>query len=221
MPDSRRTMVAVTSARQDPNRRPERLLAWLWALLAGVLVICVAGLFARPILASHFDIRSAELTSPAEVFVPPPQATTSATVPDVAFAEPSRTVAVPVSPDIVSPLAAVEPLTVAPMAGVVALRTSAIPALRPVSEPTRFVPEAGGSFPEPPYPRWARQQGMQGQLQLLVDVDTSGRVTDIKVRETCGHALLDQHVLDWVKGSWFWAPGAHRLYLVPFVFELK
>jgi protein TonB len=84
-----------------------------------------------------------------------------------------------------------------------------------------FTPGSAGVFPDPPYPRWARQQGMQGKLQLLVDVAPSGAIADLKVRETSGHDLLDKHVLDWVKANWSWAPGAHRLYLVPFVFELQ
>jgi protein TonB len=78
-----------------------------------------------------------------------------------------------------------------------------------------------GDFPDPPYPRWARQQGVQGRLLVLVDVAASGAPSSVAVRESSGHPPLDQHAVDWLRQQWTWAPGVPRRFLVPLIFELQ
>ena len=157
----------------------------------------------------------------AEVFVPPPQAPAPATAPAEAASEPAVPAAAPAVPDVVPVVEAVPPLVAPVRPGLAALKSYDVASTRPTTSAAVFTPGQAGVFPDPPYPRWARQQGMQGKLQLFVEVSASGAIAELKVRETSGHPLLDQHVLDWVKANWSWAPGARRLYLVPFVFELQ
>ncbi|MEY4271858.1 MAG: hypothetical protein RL250_724 [Verrucomicrobiota bacterium] len=205
----------------EDDRRPERALAWLAALVSSVLAVCVIGYFAPPVAVVHFEAKAVADDLVAEVFVPPPQAPAPVAAPAEAVTETTAPSAAPAVPDVVPVVEAVAPLVAPVMPGLSSLKSNDAAANRPAAVPVAFVRGASGSFPDPPYPRWARQQGMQGKLQLYVEVSASGSIAEIKVRETCGHALLDQHVLDWVKANWSWAPGARRLYLVPFVFELQ
>ena len=204
---------------RDPEK--ERALAWLAAIVSTVLLVCVVGAFARPVAIAHFDVKSRPDDLAVEVFVPPPQAPALVAAPSEAVSEAAAPAPIVAVPDVVPVAEAVVPLVAPVLPGLTALKTFAAPAMRPVANPVAFSRSSAGVFPDPPYPRWARQQGMQGKLQLLVDVAPSGAISDLKVRETSGHDLLDKHVLDWVKANWSWAPGAHRLYLVPFVFELQ
>ncbi len=91
----------------------------------------------------------------------------------------------------------------------------------PTLVPAKFTPQEGGQFPDPLYPRWARQQNIQGSLMLLVTVQAEGRVGAIRVTESSGNAKLDAFAMDWVRQQWIWPPGSIRSFLVPFVFQLK
>lgn len=203
------------------DREKERALAWLAAVVSTVLLVCVVGEFARPVAIAHFDVKTRADDLAAEVFVPPPQAPALVAAPSEAVAEVAAPAPIAAIPDVVPVAEAVAPLVAPVLPGLAGLKTFDAASARPTTAPMVFTPGSAGVFPDPPYPRWARQQGMQGKLQLLVDVAPSGAIADLKVRETSGHDLLDKHVLDWVKANWSWAPGAHRLYLVPFVFELQ
>jgi protein TonB len=210
--------VTLASNHQSFNIR-ERFFAWLAAWSVGVLAVCVVGVFTSPVSVRHFDPTSEPSAVVAEIFVPPTQAVVPV---EASPASAELPLPAPAAPDLVPVAEAVPALIPAQRPSLVPLRVQqASPGRLAIREAMRFVPDAAGVFPDPPYPRWARQQGMQGKLQLLVDVAPSGAIADLKVRETSGHDLLDKHVLDWVKANWSWAPGAHRLYLVPFVFELQ
>ncbi|PHX58287.1 MAG: hypothetical protein CK553_00155 [Opitutia bacterium] len=132
------------------------------------------------------------------------------------------------------------PEVVAAIAPLAAVPVTAMPALVPVSalrpaksaaaprtalsvppSAERFVPDMPGEFPDPPYPRWARQQGVQGRLLVLVDVAASGAPSSVAVRESSGHPSLDQHAIDWLRQQWTWVPGVPRRFLVPLIFELQ
>lgn len=91
----------------------------------------------------------------------------------------------------------------------------------PTLIPAKFTPEEGGRFPDPLYPRWARQQSIQGSLVLLVTVQAEGRVSAIRVNASSGNSQLDAFAVDWVKQQWIWPPGSTRSFLVPFIFQLK
>jgi protein TonB len=91
----------------------------------------------------------------------------------------------------------------------------------PTLVPAKFTPEVGGAFPEPLYPRWAKQQGVQGRLVLRVAVHSGGGVGIIRIESSSGNARLDQFAIDWVRERWSWPAGAERMFLVPFLFELQ
>ncbi len=91
----------------------------------------------------------------------------------------------------------------------------------PTLVPAKFTPQEGGQFPDPLYPRWARQQNIQGSLMLLVTVQAEGKVSAVLVTESSGNAKLDAFAMDWVQRQWIWPPGSTRLFIVPFVFQLK
>ena len=209
----------MLSAAED--HRTDRTLAWLAALVASVVVICAVGFFARPVVIAHFDKKTRSDDLAAEVFVPPPQAPAPVAVPSEVAPEVATPAAAPAIPTVVPVAEAVAPLVAPVMPGLSSLKPFDSSAPRSLAAPIAFTPNSAGVFPNPPYPRWARQQGMQGKLQLLVEISPSGSITDLKLRETSGHDLLDRHVLDWVKANWSWAPGARRLYLIPVIFELQ
>ena len=87
--------------------------------------------------------------------------------------------------------------------------------------PAKFTPQVAGKFPVPLYPRWAKQQGIHGQLLLRVTVGASGAVLKVKVEESSGNNALDEFAMDWVAQRWIWPKGIENIVLVPFVFELK
>ena len=208
----------------------ERVYAWSAALGTATLVVCVLGALAGPVQVPADDHHDHGPGAPVQYFTPPAQPPVE-TKPTIAAAVPAAVavpVAVPVAVlPIVEPVAAL-PVTAKPaLLPVTAVRSPVAPraAVPPVAVAApaleRFVPSLAGEFPDPPYPRWARQQGIQGRLLVLVDVAASGAVQSVAVRESSGQASLDQHAADWVRLHWSWAPGAPRRYLVPFVFELQ
>ncbi len=196
-----------------PSIPHERFYAWSAALGAATLVVCVLGALAGPVQAPADDHHDHGPGAPVQYLTPPAQPPVE-TKPTIAAATPTA-IAVPVA---VVP--AIEPVAALPVTAMLALvPVHPVNVAAPAVE--RFVPSLAGEFPEPPYPRWARQQGIQGRLLVLVDVAASGAVQSVAVRESSGKASLDQHAADWVRLHWSWAPGPARRYLVPFVFELQ
>ena len=59
---------------------------------------------------------------------------------------------------------------------------------------------------KPPYPEEARAQRLEGTVFLLVSIDASGRVTDVNVQASCGHAVLDLAALEAVR-AWRFEPA--------------
>lgn len=60
--------------------------------------------------------------------------------------------------------------------------------------------------PAPEYPESARRRGYQGIVFLLVGIDQHGSVKHVKVKESSGHALLDQAAVKAVR-TWKFHPG--------------
>ena len=209
---------ALSIASQD------RLCAWAAALGAATILVCVVGELAGPVRLPAEHDHDHGAGAPVQYFTPP--AKPASPSPAIAEASPQLPTA---SPEVV---AATAPLAVVPVTAMPALVpvtalspiASAAPSRRAVSvapSAERFVPDMPGDFPDPPYPRWARQQGVQGRLLVLVDVAASGAPLSVAVRESSGHPPLDQHAVDWLRQQWTWAPGVPRRFLVPLVFELQ
>src|SRR5207247_9707268 len=74
--------------------------------------------------------------------------------------------------------------------------------------PARLVPAAYRQTPLPLYPAAARAQRLEGLVVLAVLVGANGRVVDVSVASSSGHAVLDQAAAGAVK-NWTFAP-AHR-----------
>ena len=209
---------ALSIASQD------RLCAWAAAVGAAALVVCVLGELAGPVRLPAEHDHDHGAGAPVQYFTPP--AKPASPSPVIAEASPQLPTA---SPEVVAATAplAVVPVTAMPaLVPVTALRPIASaapsrPAVSAAPSAERFVPDMPGDFPDPPYPRWARQQRVQGRLLVLVDVAANGTVSSVAVRESSGHPPLDQHAVDWVRQRWSWAPGAPRRFLVPLVFELQ
>lgn len=202
----------------------DRLCAWAAALGSATILVCVLGELAGPVgLPAEHD-HDHGTGAPVQYFTPP--AKPASPSPAIAEASPQVPTA---SPEVVAATAplAVVPVTAMPgLVPVTDLRplASAAPSRTALSAPPsaeRFVPDMPGEFPDPPYPRWARQQGVQGRLLVLVDVAASGAPSSVAVRESSGHPSLDQHAIDWLRQQWTWAPGAPRRFLVPLIFELQ
>ena len=190
------------------------------------MAVCLLGVWADPVRAPDEDDHDHGPGAPVQYFTPPPSA------PATAAASPSApSVALP-APVVEVPLAevvSVIPITSAPtliaLVAPAAVSAGRVP-VAVVSPSTalvaeRFTANMPGDFPEPPYPRWARQQGLQGNLLVLVEVSAAGAPVGVVVRESCGSALLDAHALEWVRRNWTWGPGSPRRFLVPFVFQLR
>ena len=76
------------------------------------------------------------------------------------------------------------------------------------ASPQPLVPAAYRKTPLPPYPAAARAQRLEGLVVLSVLVGANGRVVDVSVASSSGHAVLDQAAAGAVK-NWTFAP-AHR-----------
>jgi protein TonB len=210
--------LAASIASQD------RLCAWAAALGAATILVCVLGELAGPVRLPAEHDHDHGAGAPVQYFTPP--AKPASPSPAIAEASPQVPTA---SPEVVAATAplAVVPVTAMPaLVPVTALRPIASaapsrPAVSAAPSAERFVPDMPGDFPDPPYPRWARQQGVQGRLLVLVDVAASGAPSSVAVRESSGHPPLDQHAVDWLRQQWTWAPGAPRRFLVPLVFQLQ
>jgi protein TonB len=206
----------------------DRLCAWAAALGSATILVCVLGELAGPVglPAEHDHDHGAG--APVQYFTPP--AKPASPSPVMAEASPQVPTASLEVVAAIAPLAAV-PVTampalvpvaaLRPIASAAPSRQSSRPAVSAAPSAERFVPDMPGDFPDPPYPRWARQQGVQGRLLVLVDVAANGTVSSVAVRETSGHPSLDQHAVDWLRQQWTWAPGASRRFLVPLIFELQ
>ncbi len=80
--------------------------------------------------------------------------------------------------------------------------------------------------PPPEYPRIARRRGYEGTVRIDALVDEDGRVREVKIRKSSGHAALDRAALSAVK-KWRFEPGRRgaepvRMWVeVPVRFELR
>ena len=192
------------------------------------MVVCLLGVWADPVRAPHEHEHDHGPGAPVQYFRPPPS------VPAVAAASPAPALVALPTPVVEAPLAEVTP--VVPVTAAPALVSLVSPAvappsatLKPIAAPVAPAPATAepfttnmpGDFPEPPYPRWARQQGLQGNLLVLVEVSSAGSPISVVIRESCGSTALDDHAVVWVRQRWSWAPGPPRRFLVPFIFQLQ
>lgn len=60
--------------------------------------------------------------------------------------------------------------------------------------------------PKPPYPLVARRRGLEGEVLLAVHVSREGLASEVHVKQSSGHALLDGAALDTVR-RWRFVPA--------------
>jgi len=79
---------------------------------------------------------------------------------------------------------------------------------------------------KPIYPEKARKDSLIGTTFIEVEVDTKGKVTVAKVKESSGHTLLDEAAIEAAKKFKF-SPGkkdgeaVSTIMVIPFKFSLK
>lgn len=82
--------------------------------------------------------------------------------------------------------------------------------------------EAAGDFteyrPAPAYPLAAQEAGIEGEILLEIQADEKGRVTEIRMVKSSGHAVLDESVVATVKT---WRLRPRQTVRVPVNFRLE
>ena len=73
--------------------------------------------------------------------------------------------------------------------------------------------------PEPIYPQIARENGMEGQTLLRVEILQDGRPGTIQVKKSCGHTILDEAAAEAVK-TWRFTPAQDGLFAVRSIVDL-
>ncbi len=192
------------------NRDPNRKLAWVNSICILFLIIGVAGAKSVSIaLQSPPPLRPE--TVPVFIEPPPPPASADQPKPEQTIQQtpdaPRVVVAVPDSPAILFSVPTIanvlaengSPTTppVNPMQPVEALR----------SRPATLINPGGYERPKPVYPAFLQGRGGEVSVTVLITVDQSGIVTDVKVAQSSSVAELDKYVLTFVKKRWIIPPA--------------
>lgn len=79
-----------------------------------------------------------------------------------------------------------------------------------------------GDRPAPDYPIWAMQQGMKGEMVILINVDAAGLVTNVEVEKGTGYPRLDNHTVSHVRRRFtFSSADSPRTYRLPVAYDLQ
>ncbi|NES08064.1 MAG: energy transducer TonB [Okeania sp. SIO2F4] len=76
--------------------------------------------------------------------------------------------------------------------------------------------------PQPDYPSLAREEGLEGNPKLRIDIDFDGNVTNVYIEKSSGHTILDEAAIEAVK-EWKLDPkdGGRLGVLVTLKFRLR
>lgn len=90
-------------------------------------------------------------------------------------------------------------------------------------QPARFNPaaQARGFYPSPAYPAIAVRNRWEGTVVLLIEVDVSGEVARVELRQGSGHGPLDDAAVGVVKTRWRFPAGERRIYLWDCTFRIQ
>ena len=92
------------------------------------------------------------------------------------------------------------------------------------SDPTKFNPSIGdwGGHPQPNYPPLALRMGYQGKVVLLIEVDPTGTVTSVQIKNSSGYKILDEAALQHVQSHLRLRhpPGEVRRHTLDIVFQI-
>lgn len=213
----------------DPTES-KRALAWVTSICAVYLLIGIIGL--RPLAPDivRKPVQEEVVPTVIEPLVTPVQTVTADSSseepagesesesgpPIIAVVADSAAVAfsVPTVGNMVVPMAMAQAPPLHPMQGAVPVSSTRIEQIG--------VTGIGGSRPAPPYPRESLLNKEQGTVVLLLEVDESGKIASVTVKESSGHARLDQATVDYMKRHWFFPPAkGQRMYEAPIVYQLQ
>lgn len=151
------------------------------------------------------------MVEPQPVVEPQPQAPPVAKAPPVPVKPsrpaPTRSAAPSPEPAAPSELAASEPAAAAPAASSAPAAGSAPAPAVAVSGPVMpDTPPAAVEMPRPTYPRMAKQRGWQGLVVVAVEVNELGCANTVTVKQSSGHAMLDDAAIDAAR-RWHFRPA--------------
>lgn len=96
---------------------------------------------------------------------------------------------------------------------------------RPVDEPRLVDAREYRSNPPPRYPEFARRRKQEGTVYIVVEIDSGGNVKGARIKQSSGHAILDEAAKNAVL-AWKFSPVAEgntqvaNRVLVPISFRL-
>ncbi len=212
---------------QDPAES-KRTLAWVNSICFAFVLIGVLGLKARPLEVVRKQVQQEEVVPTViEPLVAAVQQVSPDSTPEQMNAAPEEGVGVAVVAD--SALVAFSVPTVGNM--LVPLNRAQAPPKNPMAAVASInaprieridVTGTGGGRPRPFYPRDAMLRREQGTVVLFIEVDESGRVSSVQVKESSGYVALDRASTETVKRSWYFGPGeGKRQYECPIEFRLE
>ena len=127
---------------------------------------------------------------------------------------PSVAFAVPTVGNLLVPVSMAQAPPAHPMQGAVVITTARIQQIAPTG--------VGGSRPGPTYPHESWLNKEQGTVVLRIEVDASGKVLSVTIKEPSGYARLDKAAAEHVRRYWlFEAAQGKRIYECPFIFKLQ
>jgi len=209
----------------------KRMLAWVNSICFVYLMIGVLGLKpSAPVIHRMTPAALEAVPTVIEPLVTPVQTVTATPNPEVipgekAAEENSASVAVtldspavafsvPTVGNVLVPLSMAQAPPPHPLQGAVPMSTPHIEQIG--------VTGIGGSRPTPPYPEESLLNREEGRVVLLIDVDESGKITSVTVKDSSGHPQLDRATADYVRRHWFFAPAdGQRRYEAPISFRMN
>lgn len=152
------------------------------------------------------------LQSPVQAYAPPPLPALPAAIPDFAPDFPEMPPAETYEADDILPETDAEALLQPPPAKPQSPPASPKPvpahqkaaAAQTVDD---FTPPAYLQNPRPPYPALLRRRRIQGEVGVLIEVDTAGRPAEVSISRSSGSAALDRHTRSWILRNWRFSPA--------------
>lgn len=224
-----------------------RAMGWVVSICVAYLIFGLIGIRQAAIVVhKRAPAREEAVPTVIEPLVTPPQTSTAAAAPEepssernaeagapvVAVTADSNAIAfaVPTVGNVLVPLSMAQPPPERPIQALapvssLKLDTTNAPRLEAISAPKIeeiSLTSTGGSRPPPTYPYESQKYREQGTVVLHIEVDASGKVLSVTVKQLSGYPRLDQAALEQVERHWFFEPaGGKRLYASRIVFRLE
>jgi periplasmic protein TonB len=216
---------------QPPADHLRESLSWTAAVSTAFLCVGILGFFTRPMSPV---VAAAPMEEPVPVLFEPP-AEPASPLEALSGEAPAESEATPVAvPQIVqvAPANALVAFSVPTVGVVVPARLAQAPPARPLEPSKTLAPDgtvslftgvgSSGNFPAfRTYPAEARRRGVEGNLEVLVEVGPDGVPVKVATFESSGSLLLDHPAVEWVRTHYRWPEGSFRRFRIPFEFRLR